>query len=974
MIKKALSLLILFSPFILHCQVKNKGIPEIRNFKHKHYNAATQNWAVVQDDNGIMYFGNNDGVLIFDGATWEVIELPNKSIVRSLCVDKNNRVYVGAFNELGYLGQNKLGKIVYHSLTNLLPEKTTDFDEIWRIHTSGNKIIFQSFYSVFVFENNTIKILTEHSDLQFSYKCGEDIYFVHKKQGILILKDNELKSIISKKSFPLASEIWSIHKLSNNQLLLGTRYHGLFHYINGKVVKWKTNAGELLTQNQIYTSIKLPGDYFAFGTVNKGLIIISSSGEIVQHINRTNGLQNNTVLSMALDKQNNLWLGLDNGISYIELNSPFSNFNEGYGFFGSGYTSLVRNGYLYIGTNQGVFFIPWRVNNEYFSNNYEFKLIPQTKGQVWTLNLLGDEILCGHDNGTYRIESNNAVKISEQTGGWTFIPLNSDTTLLLQGNYTGLCVFEKNEENHWEYKHKVKAFNESSRFIVKQDKQNFWIAHGYKGLYRLNLNSSFDSVTFVRHYDSKSGFNTNLELNIYIIDNKLTATSPDGFYKYNRKRDNFTSDIRFNGFVESQTNVSRLFIDFNDDIWYVKGDELGVLKKTGLNNYINETIPFVKIKGKLVNNFENINFIDRHNILIGAENGFIHYDPSFNQAKNLSFYALIQNVCISGNIDSCIYFGGFRYSGLKNDTDEFELLDLAYKYNSLVFKYSATFYEQAEENLYSYLLKGFDDDWSDWTKNTQKEYTNLSPGLYEFGIKAKNIYGQICSKSTFSFRISPPWYRTDWAWAAYFILIAGIITGISYYFYLSFEKEKHKIKVKQARELKRKEQEYASQSLIAEQKMINLKNEKLAENIKHKNKELANSTMNIIKKNEFLTTLKQELQKIVELASGSSAARKINKLIKAINKNMEEEDNWNVFEMHFDAVHENYLRRLKEKYPQLTPKDLRLCAYLKMNLSTKEIAPLLNISIRGVENSRYRLRKKLDLPSEENLTDFLMRI
>ena len=162
-------------------------------------------------------------------------------------------------------------------------------------------------------------------------------------------------------------------------------------------------------------------------------------------------------------------------------------------------------------------------------------------------------------------------------------------------------------------------------------------------------------------------------------------------------------------------------------------------------------------------------------------------------------------------------------------------------------------------------------------------------------------------------------------------------------------------------------------SQMAEQELIRITNEKLQAELIYKSKELANSTMNIIHKNQMLTDMKARLVELAEAGSGFER-EEMRRLIRKIDRELEDKQSWNVFETHFDRVHENFFQRLREKHGNLSPKDLRMCAFLRMNLSSKEIAPLQNISIRSVEISRYRLRKKLELSHDKNLTDYIMSI
>ena len=269
---------------------------------------------------------------------------------------------------------------------------------------------------------------------------------------------------------------------------------------------------------------------------------------------------------------------------------------------------------------------------------------------------------------------------------------------------------------------------------------------------------------------------------------------------------------------------------------------------------------------------------------------------------------------------------------------------------------------------------GFDETPSDWVATTNKEYTNLHEGDYVFRVVARDQYGMESEPDEFKFTILPPWYRSKIAYVVYILFSILFICFIIFLIRLRMKKMHRILEKKQEEELRAKEQKFREEALIAEREIIQLRNEKLSNEVDFKTRELASSTMNIIHKNEVLSYAVGELKKALRKIKDPTALVQVRQLMKTIDAEFNSDHDWEQFELHFDQVHENFLKRLRSAYIQLTPKDLRMCAYLRMNLSTKEIAPLMNISVRGVEISRYRLRKKFNLSREENLIDFLLNL
>jgi DNA-binding CsgD family transcriptional regulator len=206
--------------------------------------------------------------------------------------------------------------------------------------------------------------------------------------------------------------------------------------------------------------------------------------------------------------------------------------------------------------------------------------------------------------------------------------------------------------------------------------------------------------------------------------------------------------------------------------------------------------------------------------------------------------------------------------------------------------------------------------------------------------------------------------------------------GLLYLFYKRQQRKYKKLQQIKLQEQQRKYDEEQKQLQLqhqleiqeSEKQIIQLRNEKLQSEVEHKNSELASSAMNLVRKKEILSKLKEDLVQYKGTAEVDKSAKEFQKIIRVIDKELDHNEEWEQFAMHFDSVHTNYLKKLKESYPDLTSSDLKLAAYLRLSLSTKEISQLMNISIRGVETSRYRLRKKLGLPNEMNLFDFLIKV
>jgi len=971
-VKKVISLSLLFC-FIVTCvfaEIKSVGIPFIRSFSKREYKGGTQNWNMVQTSNGLMYFANNDGVLEFDGNSWRLITMPNNSVVRSLAVDSLQRVYVGAYNELGYLKSDYQGKLVYHSLVDLIPEADRDFDEIWQIFPYEDGILFHSFQKILFYKDGEIVTFNPDNEFHYSFMLGNQL-FVQEKQKGLCLWNNKKVEAVRGGNFFKDLEIVSILPYTDHSILIATATAGLFLFDGNKVQIWDTALNARFKKDQLFSAITLDDHFYALGSVMNGLYILDKLGNLVQHIDADKGLQNNTILCLFQDHDKNLWVGLDNGIDYLEISSPLSLLKTNRDI-GTGYTSIVHGNYLYLGTNMGLFCKALPVDSDSKLKADDLELVSNTLGQVWSLQVVDGELICGHNKGTFRIEQKRADLICDIEGGWKYLYKKEFPNQMIGGTYSGLVLFEKTAKSKWKWQF-VKAidgFNESSREMIWDDDNSIWMCHGYKGVYQIFLSTALDSCVNFRFYGENDGFTSKLNINVHKVRDEIVFSSPNGFYKYTPELVRFEEHQYFNDLFGSEYSVSKLIEDYNGDVWFFQGGNLGLLKRQIGNSFEMVRKPFVSLKDAFTNAFENIYTYDRKNVLIGTEQGFVHYNPSITKRYDSDFQVHIRQVSLTSHVDSVIYYGGDKTTGSAHDA----FVSLPYRNNALLFNFSAPQYNDPNLVRYHYQLVGFEDEPSVCGSSLQKEYTNLPEGDYIFRVDAQNQYGIKASSSEFHFSISAPWYRSLIAYFVYLLICILTLYLTVYFVRRRMKLIQKRLKQRQEQELKAKEQKFREESLLAEKEIVQLRNEKLKSEVNFKNRELASSTMNIIHKNEVLSYALGELKKALKKIQDPTALVQVKKLAKTVEKEFNSEEDWEQFELHFDQVHANYLQKLRKEYPQLSPKDLRMCAYLRMNLSTKEIAPLMNISVRGVEISRYRLRKKFELDREDNLIEFLLNI
>jgi DNA-binding CsgD family transcriptional regulator len=795
---------------------------------------------------------------------------------------------------------------------------------------------------------------------------------VDRQEGLYILDNGSLEELYLDENFFQNNEVTFVSSFGKERYLVGTSQNGIFILDHNSIRPWTTYINSRLIDEQIYTALELSDNQIAIGTVQNGLFIIDMDGKIIQHMNRNKGLQNNTILSLFEDSQNNLWLGLNNGIDLLEISSPISILNYSYNIE-TAYSSIVHDDILYIGTNQGLYAKPFKQIGSNYITEKGFELVESTKGQVWRLEVFDDQLFCGHNFGTFLINGFKARQVTNVPGGWDYISIPENPNAILAGTYAGLLLFTRDEGSTatWKLAGLVDGFEESSRELAFDNSGSLWIWHGYKGVYRLKLSSDLKKVEEVRLYKAENGLPV-IPYSITIIDNQLYFVTREGLFQYNDGSDLFTKNEHLSNLIGSKPKLSQVIQDYFGDIWVCSTDDIGVLRLREDGKYNEISVPFHRVRNKfLAETYSNVYSYDKHNIFIGGLEGMLHYDPGKAKNYDLEYKTFICELHISSRrTDSVLHY----MYGINNTPRSTEKTNLPFKFNSIAFSFSAPCYESPDATVFSYRLDGYDEQWSEWNTNYLKEYSNLPEGEYTFMVKAKNVYYNESQVTSFPFVIHPPRYRSVFAYIIYLIIIVLSVSLSIIYFRRRLEKAKRLENIKYQEELLATESKHLEKEKQSEEQIEHLKNEKLVISMRHKNMELANATMHLVQKNEFLTRIKEELNRMQGEARVDSVKSDIRKIIRNIDKEFKDEKHWELFDRYFDEVHQDFLERIKEKHPVLTPNDLRLCAYLRMNLSTKEIAPLMNISIRGLEISRYRLRKKLELDRDVNLTEYILEV
>lgn len=886
-------------------------VPPIQNYSPADYGAASQNWDIAVDERGVVYTANNQGLLVFDGLSWELFPLESQSIIRSV-YPHNGRIYTGSYEEFGYWETTEEGCMTYNSLTPLMKEYGMQNDEFWEITSYKDEIYFRSFGSVFKYADNRISKVEDIVSTALG-KFNDKLLLALRRDGLVYMDDSgEIRPWEGDQDLIKDVHIIDIES-AGDTLFVGGR-EGLYVYSDDRFVRfWNDKLNAVLAQSELNHILSVSNSELVLGTIKNGIIHYNIKDDTFQVYNRSSGLQNNTILGMAYSR-NKLWLAMDKGVDHIDLNSPIKFYTDNTGELGAVYDLQIYKGDYYLASNTGV----------YTFSDGKLQLIENAADHTWNLEVIDNVLYANHNTGIYKVINNQFIPVEARTGSFSIKKMN-DGDRLIVCHYTGLSIYDPEVSEIEE----LEGVNFPVKEVVFEGEDKIWAAHPYEGIYRIN---TADMQNIQVQKIAPLGDNENFRPKVYKINGQIITYVDGRWYRYNPFAEEFEIFREMDAFnscpLVFKGDSEYVFIDSTD----------GSLILTNLKDN-KLSIPSEKLEGRLVKGNENF-------IKLNDSVSFVTLNDGFARMNLRKMQDQEEGQWISTPF-------------IKEFADENQRYSLA-KSPMVPYKNSRNIMVKAgmpvsEATRLSYILDG-EEKLTGTAKEGQINFRNLKHGDYDLQLSAVGgPFDQVATEN-FHFTIAAPWYFSTWMKAVYAFMLILI-------FFLVYWLNQQKLKKHQLRLEEKFEKEHTD-------RLNHLEKQRLMNEIDLKRKELANTTMMAAKKNEVLMEIQGELSKD---KSKFSNQFRIKHIMNKINSAVKNKDEWKVFETNFNEVHEDFFKDILDKYPKLTSKDLKLCSYLKMNLSSKEIAPLMGISVRGVEVHRYRLRKKMKLESDVNLTKFLIK-
>lgn len=940
-------------------------LPVLRNFSPADYNSGTQNWCVSQTDDGRMLFANNTGLLCFDGYRWTQMSIPNHTNIRAVLYDnKRGVIYAGATNEFGYYSHDAAtNSLRFHSLAGELADDERNFGEIWAIHDMNGDIVFQGKSNFFIHRKDGRTVnLRQNVRIESSAVIGGRLIFA-SKEGIHEIKGGRTVNLPGTE--PIRGRTVRAIMQDGQQMLLATAGDGVFTYDGRTTLPYPMDITPILREGQIFCAT-ISTDYMAFGTVSSGLILKNRHTGAVTYANIYTGLQNNTVLSVAFDRQNNVWLGLDNGISYVIADAPYRDLLGSRNSVGTGYASAVYRGRLYIGTNQGLFSLPMPLRSE--PHPHRPQPVAGMAGQVWNLRVIGNRLLCAADGGAYIVDGERCSRIGQE-GTWNFCPLKRHPGYIMTADYKGFCVLHDDGKSLRLHSRLDAIADIQSGSLMEGEDGTIWICHWQKGVYRVRLNATLTDATVVERYGKGNGLLMDENNVLCSMADGLRISAVDGFYRYDAAQRKLVYDKPTSTIFNNYGTPLKVFQTPDGKIMAMKAHFAAVAKRGRDGRYAVDSISLRGITDRLQLGLGDVSQLDSAHTIVNHDNGF-YIIGSKPKAPTDDNRLIIRRIMSTAETDSVIYLA----APAADNTD----VKLPHSLNSIKIEFALPEYTGMNNVEYRCMLEGYDKEWSRPMSAPYKEYTQLPSGTYTFRVRALNRISGRTQEIEAVIEVLPAWYET---WLAYIIYI--VVAGLACRYVLKIikrrtERELVRIKAEQERQMHEQEIKLQVEREKRKHQLAEMRNEQLDTELKHKQSQLSDSTMNLMRKNDMLQQIDREMAALSEsMRRGDPKARltrQIQEIRKSIQTNMNDDDNWEKFEENFNMVYDDFMKTLTARFPDLKTNDRKLCAYLRMGLSSKEMASLLNTPVRSIETARYRLRKKLNLDGGENLTEFIRNI
>jgi hypothetical protein len=753
----ALNCLLLFN-FFAAAQKIETGNFFVTNYSRSFLNTVSGNWSLLQDPEGVIYIGNNNGVLVYDGQkirrVYDSEGLPKMGLTRSLLMDSKNTIYTIIGGEFGYIEKNDFGESIFKSLSENLSTKDQVNSALWSAGVINDTVVFQSEKSVYLFKHKKFIKVQHYSSILHTAKFNTTGAFLRIwGEGLFKLIGGEFKLIPATKEIFAQNRIDEQYELDNGDNLLVSRNNGVWYLKkDGSLIKAKSDQlDSFVKENESYTGGKrLRNNIIPIVTIKGGLLFIDEQLQIRSILNTSNGLDFDYTSSTMQDRADDVWATSDNvfKVSFDTSITYFSTINK---LQGSVNAINRIDGKLFVRTGKDLFdFVPKKNVKE--QSVFEKNGVNESGDNIFKF----DDQIITTNNYTIKTTKNRVTKIISpiyRSGNTIRSKLNP--SIIFSSNFAVGLLAHQYKNGQWKQvvltnKNTIPCFNlveESPGKIVLQ---------GWDGLYKYEYN--FEGQGKYTKLELDTSFTKLKRLGILTVNGNtnLFIDSLNHFYK----ADLIKNQLLYTGFtIDSFVNKAFWYYTYNTDSkngWMVTQSGLFKTHFDFKEGFTFKQYPFYKVDlSELSTGIYAEGRGDNEVLWMGSQDEKLYrYFPELAiKEKHQNYKALIR----------AIYSNGQKAPLL--------LGKLPFSKNNLTFEVAYPVFGNESKTTFSYWLEGQDSTWSNFIPDFKKEYTNLKEGNYKFHVRAKDASGEVSEDGIVEFKISPPWYRTFWAYGLYLLTL-----------------------------------------------------------------------------------------------------------------------------------------------------------------------------------------------------------
>lgn len=904
------------------------------------YHAANKNWAVAEDSSGTLYAGNDQGLLEFDGLQWRLHKLPGASIVRSVVPISHDVIFTGGFEEFGRWDRDTSGTLKY---TSLVPEQPGDRfpdSDFWRIYATDERVLFQSFHEIYSYDYERVSRLPEGGgkNMLFLLPAGDEFWVQEMGGAIYRVAPSGFELLPGSERFGTTTVRVLLPGRNDGEWIVGTGNNGLWVYDGQRFTPWCPTLSEHMRRDELNCGILTSRNTYLFGTLLGGIYETDRDGRILNHLSTENRLVNNSVMALFEDRRRHVWAALDRGLSYLTFHDGVDFHTYDNWLPGSVYDACRWQGRLLLATNQGVVAIDERLLASGGARTEDFRPLEGLSGQIWSFSQIDGRLYACHNRGISEVGPDLSVTPLSDMGGYRLKRISlGNRQYTLFASYYKLRGFDGGKT--WE----IDGLDEAVFDIEADYMQNLWLEHPTKGVFHCRLSDDGRHITLCSVHGGDTGDGLPYRLRQFRAGGRVVFVGDNRFFRYNEYTDCIEPDSVLNTAFRGVEGIRRVIAADNEAFWVLTDVGVWLLRYDGSRNA--ELNPCAGIPvGNLIYGYEQVAQLDDSTSLFCCDNGFELVSA--------------QRVVKSPALPSPPTIEAVRSADRRGNATwhpASEPVRIPFVRNSVTLHYRST------DGLmfgmkFRHRLPGIDDEWSEPDQLGKTDYARLPQGRYTFEVSVCDTFGRWSEPGTFEFEILTPWYLSGWAYAGYLLAAAGLFFG-TWLLVMSIYRKR-----------------YLRHLRLQEITSLRRANRELRQRVEQCDAEIMAQSSTLLGRDEMILHMRNLVDDFQSRHGNGNTALLRQRINAYVSSRIDTENDWTLFLIKFEQKHANYFRTMKERYPELTTNDLRLSACLKMNLCTKEIASLMNLSVRAVENGRYRLRKKLGLKSDQNLNEFLLHI